>query len=235
MGKKTNWEQTSINERIKHLSEVYSNGVMKSFAQKTMVSTSTLSDIVGKKQNSPSFDTLQNLTKTLQDVSTDWLINGEGEMKRVEVKKLHNPPYVDAISDSLIPLFDIDAAANLQTLFENKRQNVIDVISIPDMPICDGAIRIRGDSMYPLLKSGDIVAYKEVHDKESIIFGEMYLVDFTLNGDYHLVVKYVKRSEEEGKIKLVSYNTHHEPMDIPLEGIRAMALVKASIRYNTMI
>ena len=63
MGKKTNWEQTSINERIKHLSEVYSNGVMKSFAQKTMVSTSTLSDIVGKKQNSPSFDTLQNLTK----------------------------------------------------------------------------------------------------------------------------------------------------------------------------
>lgn len=45
------------------------------------------------------------------------------------------------------------------------------------IPKCDGGLRIVGDSMYPLLKSGDIVFYKQVHDiMHSIIWGEMYLI-----------------------------------------------------------
>lgn len=89
--------------------------------------------------------------------------------------------------------------------------------------------------MYPILKSGDIVLYKEVPHMDSIIYGEMYLVDFTLNGDYHLVVKYLKRSTINEHVQLVSYNSHHDPLDIPLSGVRGLALIKASIRFNTMI
>jgi hypothetical protein len=33
----------------------------------------------------------------------------------------------------------------------------------------------------------------------------------------------------------VSYNPHHEPMDIPLTSIQAMAIVKFSIRKNMMM
>ena len=103
------------------------------------------------------------------------------------------------------------------------------------MPKCDGAVYVTGDSMYPLLKSGDIVVYKELYDFNNVIFGEMYLVSFDLEGDEYLAVKYVNRSDKEGYIKLVSYNSHHDPKDIPLNCIRAMALVKLSIRKNTMV
>ena len=90
--------------------------------------------------------------------------------------------------------------------------------------------------MYPLLKSGDIVAYKQINDfKSEVFWGEMYLVSIEVSGDNYTMVKYVQKSEE-GKdfIKLVSQNSHHQPKDIHLSKIKAMALVKASVRYNFM-
>ena len=89
--------------------------------------------------------------------------------------------------------------------------------------------------MYPLLKSGDIVGYKEIHSFSNIIFGEMYLVAFDLDGDEYLTVKYVNQSEQPESIRLVSYNPHHAPQDIPLRTINAMAIVKFSIRRNMMV
>lgn len=161
---------------------------------------------------------------------------GSNKKKPMYVQKIHNPPYREAMSNDEILLYDIDAAANLKTLLSDKKQNIIGRLSIPNIPKCDGALFIRGDSMYPLLKSGDIVAYKELKDFNYIVYGEMYLVDFVIDDDDYLVVKYVQRSDEEGKIKLVSYNPNHPPMDIPIRDcIRAMAIVKASIRFNTMI
>ncbi|WP_455674305.1 S24 family peptidase [Phocaeicola sp.] len=152
------------------------------------------------------------------------------------IQVLNHPKATEKkLSDQEVNLYDISAAANLKTLLLNKDQNILGKISIPDMPKCDGAVFVTGDSMYPLLKSGDIVVYKEVKDFEGVIFGEMYLVSFELFGDDYLAVKYVNRSEKEGFVKLVSYNTHHDPKDIPISAIRAMALVKLSIRKNTMI
>lgn len=84
MKENTDWRKTSINERIKHLSEVYTGGLMNKFAQKIDISTSTLGDIVGKKQNSPSFDTLKSIMEHINDVNADWLVTGEGEMFKLD-------------------------------------------------------------------------------------------------------------------------------------------------------
>ena len=88
--------------------------------------------------------------------------------------------------------------------------------------------------MYPLLKSGDIVLYKEVHDNANILYGEMYLLSFTIDGDDYVTIKYLQKADDEGFVRLVSYNPHHSPKDIPVDSIRALALVKASVRFNTM-
>ena len=76
-------------------------------------------------------------------------------------------------------------------------------IQIPSIPLCDGAVYISGDSMYPILKSGDIVGFKEINSFSNLIYGEMYLVSFTIEGDEYLAVKYVNRSKREGCLKLV--------------------------------
>ena len=141
----------------------------------------------------------------------------------------------DALKDRTVMLYDIAAAANLRTLLANKQQYVVGKIQIPSIPVCDGAVYISGDSMYPILKSGDIVGFKEINSFGNVIYGEMYLVSFCIDGDEYLTVKYVNRSDIEGYIRLVSYNPHHEPMDVPFSSIQAMAIVKFSIRKNMMM
>lgn len=185
---------------------------------------------IGKKEN--------DILEAFPELNMNWVQRGIGEMLNtpdIEVQKIHNPPYRESVSDDEVPVYDIDAAANLRTLFETKQPNILDTLRIPNLPKCDGAVYVRGDSMYPILKSGDIVAYKQIHSLDYLVFGEMYLIDFNLNGDFYLAVKYITKSEKENYVKLVSYNTHHEPMDIPISSINAIAMIKASVRINTMM
>ena len=89
--------------------------------------------------------------------------------------------------------------------------------------------------MYPLLKSGDIVLYKEIANNLSgILWGEMYLLSFIIDGESYITIKYIQKADDERLVRLVSHNPHHSPKDIPADSIRALALVKASICFNTM-
>lgn len=186
------------------------------------------------------------LLRKMSDVDLNWLLVGKGTPKHKpkfcesnlvqgEVQLIHNPKTAEAVDDRSVTLYDISAAANLKTLLTNKSQYKVGKIQIPSIPLCDGAIYVSGDSMYPILKSGDIVGFKEINSFSNLIYGEMYLVSFTIEGDEYLAVKYVNRSDKEGCIKLVSYNVHHDPMDIPFASINAMAIVKFSIRRHMMM
>ena len=64
------------------------------------------------------------------------------------------------MDDRSVTLYDISAAANLKTLLADRPQYALGRIVIPNIPVCDGAVYVSGDSMYPILKSGDIVGFK---------------------------------------------------------------------------
>ena len=96
--------------------------------------------------------------------------------------------------------------------------------------MCDGAIYVVGDSMYPLLKSGDIVLYKQLNDINDIFWGDMYLLSIDIDGEEYITVKYIQKSDKEGCVRLVSQNVHHADKDVEISRIRALAFVKASIR-----
>lgn len=210
----------------------------KDFLIESEIKKSTFSQVRSGRQQA-SLDMILALSTVRSEVNTDYILTGRGFPLResVETTQIYHPKYTEKTeTSSLITLYDVEAAANLKTLFNNKDQNILGQISIPNIPKCDGAVYVKGDSMYPLLKSGDIIAYKEIPlDMQHIFFGEMYLVSIDLDGDEYLTVKYVNHSEKgEDWIKLVSYNPHHQPKDFPLSSVRAMALVKLSIRMNTM-
>lgn len=139
--------------------------------------------------------------------------------------------------NQMIPLFNLEAAAGLVDLFQHYNEiTPIDHLSIPNLPKCDGAVFVTGDSMYPLLKSGDIVVYKQIYNiDEGIFWGEMYLVSVQMDDEEYISVKYIQKSNKGNEyIKLVSQNGHHQPKDIHKDRIRALAMVKASVRINSM-
>lgn len=196
-----------------------------------------------KERKSIGSQVLENILSVYTDMNPIWLLTGVGEIfidnpeilqnKKIEAFRLKTDRELE---NQQIPLYDIEAIAGLVPLFQDsKSQDPIDHISIPHLPKCDGAVYVTGDSMYPLLKSGDIVLYKEIHDVANEIFwGEMYLLGIDMSGEEYVTVKYIQKSEIPGCVRLVSQNKHHQDKDVELSKIKALALVKASIRINSM-
>lgn len=234
---------STIKERI--LSFLEYNGIKKvDFYQATGVSDSNFK---GKNLYSqPGGDVLVKVLTSYPNISAEWLLTGEGDMLKskhtedpqIEVKPIHQPRSTEKKEETqVVYLYDFEASAGLRALFDNNRQNIIDIIKIPNLPKCDGAIHIVGDSMYPLLKSGDIILYKQMPlDINNLLYGEMYLLSYDIDGDDYIVVKYIRKSEKgEPFITLGSENPAHAPRDIDFRRITALALVKASVRINCMI
>ena len=230
-------ERNEVTKRfLETVDSIYSQD--KDFLVESEIKKSTFSQVRSGRQQA-SLDMILALSSVRDEVNTDYILTGRGTPLRQqpEVTQIFHPKATEKTEeDGLITLYDVEAAANLKSLFDNKDQNILGQINIPNIPKCDGAVYVKGDSMYPLLKSGDIVAYKEVPlEMSHIFFGEMYLVSIDLDGDEYLTVKYVQHSDKgDDWIKLVSYNPNHQPKDFPLSSVRAMALIKLSIRMNTM-
>ncbi len=170
------------------------------------------------------------------NVNPDWIDTGKGRMFNAEP---NYTPYTHRTDRSLplqsVPLYSIEGTAGLVPLFaEESTAKPINFIHIPNLPKCDGAIYVVGDSMYPLLKSGDIILYKQLNDVRDVFWGDMYLLSIDIDGEEYITVKYVQKSEHEGFIKLVSQNQHHADKEVEMSRIRAIALIKASIRMHTI-
>ena len=203
------------------------------------VSRSTLSNWVAR--NSTDYPLL---LERLAEVDYNWLLTGKGspvpqhdycdcELASGPVEHLHPAKCSEALDDRRVPLFNIEAAANLQTLLQEGTQCKLGEVMVHQMPVCDGALHVTGNSMQPLLMPGDILGFRLLSSPAELIYGEMYVVAFHIEGEQHLAVKYVHRSELPLHVQLVSYNPQHAPMDIPMECISTMALVQFSIRCNT--
>ena len=234
----------NINARIQAIIDQQYSTNKRAFANAVGVGATVIQNIVGTRQGKPSYDVVEKICANA-NISPEWLLTGEGEMLKqaeqgrvTEPTPIHQPRSIEKKEDmQVVYLYNFEASAGLKSLFDNNRHNIIDTIQIPNLPKCDGAIHIVGDSMYPLLKSGDIILYKQMPlDINNLLYGEMYLLSYSIEGDDYIVVKYIRKSKKgEPYITLGSENPEHAPRNIDFRRINALALVKASIRINSMI
>lgn len=186
-----------------------------------------------------SLERLRKIASVLE-VSVAELLGEEYHNKNILAEPV--PTYrktKDAVvHEQMVPVFNLDATMGLVPLVNGDgldEEKIIDYISIPAMPSCDGAIYASGDSMYPLLKSGDMIAYKRIEvDRRKIFFGEMYFLAIKIDETSTMkTIKFVHPSDlGDEYIKLVSHNQHHAAKDVHLHEIAAIALVRASIRIH---
>ncbi|MFV0554830.1 MAG: helix-turn-helix transcriptional regulator [Mangrovibacterium sp.] len=139
--------------------------------------------------------------------------------------------------NQLVPIYEMEATAGVSSIFINPKGLVpIDHLVVPNMPKADGAIYARGDSMYPLVKNGDLVIYKMVNRlPELLIWGEMYILYFDFDGEEMLTIKFVQQGSTPDRLTLVSQNQHHTPKEFLIKDLKAAALVKAVVNYRAMI
>lgn len=227
-------------DRLLKLIEHYSDGNKSEFARIIGVSPQAVNTWISRN----TFD-IDIVYAKCVNISPEWLLTGKGPMlkptteeSQVKVKPIPQPRSIEKKEDTqVVYLYDFEATAGLKALFDNNKQNIIDTIKIPNLPKCDGAIRIVGDSMYPLLKSGDIILYKQQStDMNNLLYGEMYLLSYDIDGEDYIVVKYIRKSDKgEPFVTLGSENPAYAARDIDFRRITALALVKASVRINCII
>lgn len=229
----------TIHDRVNVLIDYFGNGTKTLLANKLGVSEGNIRGY--SKTVVPKQDFLEKVVINL-GVNAEWLITGHGNMLKeednIEISPIFHSKTIEKRHEKqAVNLYSFEASAGLKELFDNKGDNILDTIMIPNLPRCDGAIHIVGDSMIPILKSGDIILYKEVFpNMDSILFGEMYLVSVVMEeGVYLTVVKYIRRSKKNGYITLASENPLHDDTDVDFRRVNAMALVQASIRINSMM
>lgn len=225
---------------------------IKSIREKKNITQDELSALSGIKKRSLvdyengkadiSLSKLQNIATAL-NVSVSELIgeaykNNSTNQMVAEPVQSHRKTKDPIYEIQRVPIFNLEATMGLVPLVDGDgvdEDKIIDYITIPSMPSCDGAIYASGDSMYPLLKSGDMIAYKRIAvERTQIFFGEMYVVAVKLDETSTMkTIKFVHQSElGDEYVKLVSHNQHHSPKDVKLSQIAAIGLVRASIRLH---
>lgn len=213
---------------------------------KVTVEAGISNGLIGKarKRGALSQDNISKILYTYTDLDANWLFTGNGSMLKNETNIIAEPVLSyrktkDPIYElQRIPVYNLDATMGLVPVLNGDgidEEKIIDYISLGMLPKCDGAITATGDSMYPLLKAGDIIAYKAIEvNRNNIFFGEMYLLSIYIDETTTMkTIKFVHPSDlGDDFIRIVSHNQHHAPKDIQLSQIAAMGLVRASIRIH---
>ena len=157
------------------------------------------------------------------DINPLWLITGEGHMLKSE--ELTKDKF------KLIPVFDITVTAGRSLSFFEDKEAVIDHISIGiEFKDCNAAIRIYGDSMYPLYQSGDLILIKSLKKHSYIQWGHAYLIITKEDR----MLKHVHKGPAEDTFILKSHNEHYHPFEIQREDILGIFEVHGYIRKLKM-
>lgn len=199
---------------------------------------------------SMTVDTLMVFLNAFPGLSAEWVLEGKGVPfpDRIDCPEIHvesdsvrliGGRVADRFDDECsIPVYSVDASANLDTLqaTDSTADYVIGTVRVPNVPRCDGATYVRGDSMFPLLQSGDLIGFKKMPvSPESIFFGDVYLIWLNVEGDRYLTVKYIQPSSKGSEyVTLASANPNYQSKDVHLSAVRMLALVKFTIRMNSM-
>jgi len=136
----------------------------------------------------------------------------------------------DEITEGAIRYYDIDVSAGPIEMYNPESEIKFKKIIIPGYGDCDFALNVWGDSMDPVLHTGEIILCKEW--KESFIdYGYIYLIITTEN---HRMIKYVQPAVDKSKINCVSENSFYKTFEINKTDILKLFVVKGHINRRAI-
>ncbi|ELV7524966.1 Peptidase S24-like protein [Flavobacterium psychrophilum] len=234
----------NINERISHLIENQYNDNQKKFAESIGYSAQVVFNIVSGRKSSPSFDVLNAIISTNDDVNSEWLLTGKGSMLKTskkfdraenaiselkyEVKDLLENYTVSKPKEG-IPLIPIEAMAGYGGGETQVLELDCEYFSVPTFKGADFLIQVKGSSMYPKYNSGDIVACKKLQLNDLFFqWNKVYVLD-TEQG---AIIKRIDIGPDDDHVMIVSDNEKYRPFSLHKSKINAISIVMGVIRLE---
>ena len=166
-------------------------------------------------------------------ISVDWLWDGSGDMLIDEtykptIKML--PSDFDTIPtkgyDKNVgkPYYNVDFEMGYDIMVNDQTRNPDYMINFTPYNKCDCWCNAHGDSMWPTISSGDVIAIKEVKDFSYLISGEIYAI-VTKND-----LRTIKRIRDNGDtITLIPDNKDYSEQVIEKDKIEKVFKVLGSV------
>lgn len=204
---------SEISERVKEL--WHDSGLnMTAFATKLTIDRSNLNKKVHGEQKITKRD-IDKFCKTL-NVSYDWLVNGNGEKYLTEkesamLEALQNKTVYNN-KQCGVPYYDVDFCLGLREMYQDTPEVPVQLIDIPGYSKADFWCKTTGDSMCPIINSGDIIAMKEVKDWQSfLLMNEAYGI---VTSNEQRMVKVIRPGSDTDHFILHSYNSEYPDQEI---------------------
>ncbi len=173
--------------------------------------------------------TIDKISEIYTDLNTVWLKTGVGEML-IDTERSDKTVSIlqSSISENTRKgalIYDIDATCGTDgRALEFTDEKVIGSIDAPEINPHSQIIFASGDSMQPLIYSGDRIVIRKIESWDYFNYGQVYLI---ITNEYRLI-KRVRRhpKDEENLILLRSENKEYDDIDLPKKEILYLYLVE---------
>ena len=163
------------------------------------------------------------LIEKCPEVNPEYIITGDGPLLKDGNKLL-------ALPKEGVPYYGINVTASITESFNDIPEMPSYKINIPYLNDCTAAFPVYGDSMLPTYCPGDTVVVKEVKNKESMLWGEVYLIITNSNCDNLRTIKKVYISDDRKNFILRATNPDYAGDTIvPCDDVLKLFLVKGKI------
>lgn len=194
----------------------------RTFSQQCGLSNGFVNSIVQSIQPK----TMHRITTQYPDLNPAWILTGEGEMIR-DAEALN-----EKITHKIgTPVYDVDATcADGSSLFAEERiSGYIDLPAINKNAIIFTAC---GDSMKPIINSGDKIAVREIKDWNYLYYGQIY---FIITEEYRMI-KYVRKHPTNSELIIFrSENENYDDMELPKNQIKQLFVVENIISIQNLL
>lgn len=206
--------ETTVKERI--MSFITAKGIsIREFEKRSGLSNGYIKSL----KDSPTVSRMSMIIRAFPEINPKWLQFGEGDMfKEGETQIVKS--YTKGI-----PYFNVDFEMGYDEMFNDQTSNPEFLIDFKPYNKCDVWCNARGNSMYPTIASGDIIALKEIKDTRYIISNEIYAI-VTENG-----LRTIKRIIDNGdRYTLVPDNKEYPEQDIDKSVVTKLFLVVGAMK-----
>lgn len=135
--------------------------------------------------------------------------------KEYEIKIKYPELFPEVRKDVGIPFFNVDFCLGYDAVFNDYVEQPAEYVKHPLNGHADCWVVTRGNSMAPLISSGDLIAIREVQ-AESVLFGDVYAIVL----DEYRTVKRIRRGSKPTKWRLVPENkTDFDEQEVDISSV----------------
>lgn len=191
-----------LSERIKNIVD-YSGLSIPQFAKKVGFKTpQTIRELIKGNTQTLSFQVKTKILDAYPEINESWLLTGDGVMLN-DITMPASAITPRPTSPNSVPVYDIDFIGGFTPMYDNAVERVGD-INLQRYTGATAVVSVTGDSMHPLISSGDQIILKDMPvTMDSIIFGNIYALE--TDNDLR-TVKRIRRSDRPECLDLEPIN-----------------------------